>query len=305
LTGNELIVDSHHHFWDLSRFDYCWMPPGPNVLRRNYLPDDMKPLLERTGVSRTVLVQAHLSVDEARFLLDIAGGSDFVAGVVAWVDLTSRNVGRVLDELVQYHPLSTRVERGTGACPERSRRSEVPSPLVGIRHQVEDDPDEAWLSRPAAIRGLKEVAARGLTYDLLVRPQHLKYIPPLAEKVPGLRMVVDHIAKPPIARGEIEPWATDMAAVAAIPGIYCKVSGMVTEADHTRWKVEDLKPYVARVVELFGFDRLMWGSDWPVCLLAASYERALSSALEALGPISQEDRAKLLGRNAMEFYRLT
>lgn len=296
MTGNELIVDSHHHFWDLSRFDYYWMPPGPNVLRRNYLPDDMKPLLERTGVSRTVLVQAHLSVDEARFLLDIAEGSDFVAGVVAWVDLTSRNVGNVLDELVRHHPLSTRMERGTGG--------EVSSPLVGIRHQVEDDPDEAWLSRPTAIRGLKEVAARGLTYDLLVRPQHLKYVPPLAEKVPGLRMVVDHIAKPPIATGEMEPWATDIAAVAAIPSIYCKVSGMVTEADHTRWKVEDLKPYVARVVELFGFDRLMWGSDWPVCLLAASYERVLSSTLEALGPISQDDMAKFLGRNAKEFYRL-
>lgn len=275
------IVDSHQHFWDLGRFQYEWMPPGPSVLRRNYMPQDMVPLLERNSISSTVLVQAHQSVEEARFLLDLAETHDFIGGVVAWVDLTSRDVGRVLDEL--------------------TRRPK----LVGIRHQVESDPDDAWLSREAAIRGLKEVAARGLAYDLLVRPRHLKYIPPLAERVPDLRMVVDHIAKPLIAQQVMEPWASDMAAVAAIPSIYCKVSGMVTEADHRRWRTQDLRPYVAHVVSLFGFDRLMWGSDWPVCLLAATYDQVLQSALEAIGPMAQEDRAKLLGRNAIEFYRLT
>ncbi len=275
-----IIVDSHQHFWDLGRFQYEWMPPGPSVLRRNYMPQDMAPLLRRNGVSRTVLVQAHQSVEEARFLLDLAEANDFIAGVVAWVDLASRDVGRVLDELM--------------------RRPK----LVGIRHQVESDPDDAWLGREAAIRGLKEVAARGLAYDLLVRPRHLKHVPPLAERVPDLRMVVDHIAKPLIAQQVMEPWASDMAAVAAIPGIYCKVSGMLTEADHRRWRVQDLKPYVAHVVSLFGFDRLMWGSDWPVCLLAATYDQVLHSALEAIGPLSQEDKAKLLGRNALEFYRL-
>lgn len=225
-TPSGVVVDSHHHFWDLGRFDYYWMPPPPNVLRRNYLPEDLEPLLRETGVGRTVLVQAHKSVEEA------------------------------------------------------------------------------WLSRDAAIQGLKEVAAWGLRYDLLVKPQHLKYVPPLAEKVPDLKMVVDHIAKPLIAKGVMEPWAADIAAVAAIPGIYCKLSGMVTEANHASWTVDDLKPYVAHVVEQFGFDRLMFGSDWPVCLLAASYEQVFRSALDVIGPMSEEDRARLLGQNAVDFYGL-
>ncbi len=277
---NPPTVDSHHHFWDLERFDFEWMPPEPSVLRRSYLPRDPGPVLERNGVERTVVVQAHASVEEAEFLLALATGADFVAGVVAWVDLSSPNVGASLDRLGRM------------------------GPLVGIRHVVETDPDEAWLSRDASTRGLREVARRGLAYDLLVRPQHLKHVPRLAERVPELRMVVDHIAKPLIASGEIEPWASDIAAVAAIPGVYCKVSGMVTEADHSGWTVDDLRPYVAHVVERFGFGRLMWGSDWPVCLLASNYEDVRLAAIDSLGPMTNEDRDGVLGRNAAAFYRL-
>ena len=250
------------------------------MLSRDYLPDDLAPLLERNGVSRTVLVQADSSVEEAGFLLDLADANDFVAGVVAWVDLTSPHVGRVLDKL--------------------SRRPK----LAGIRHLIHEEPDEAWMSRDEVVTGLKEVASRDMAYDLLVRPQHLKYVPPLAEKVPNLRMVVDHIAKPLIAKGVMEPWAADIAAVAAIPGIYCKVSGMVTEADHSNWRVNDLRQYVAHVVEQFGFDRLMFGSDWPVCLLAATYDQVLNAVIAAIGPMSDEDQAKVLGQNAIDFYRL-
>ena len=274
-------VDSHHHFWDIEKFDYDWMPPPPSVLQRSYTPQDLSPHIERAGIGRTVVVQAHMSVEEASFSLDVAASNDFVAGVVAWVDLADPNVGDVLDGLAKRPK------------------------LVGIRHQVEDDPDEAWLTRVASVRGLKVVASLGLAYDLLLRPQHLKHVPPLAEAVPGLRMVVDHIAKPPIAAGEMQPWADDIAAVAAIPGVYCKVSGMVTEADHANWSVDDLKPYVSHVLDQFGIDRLMWGSDWPVCLLAASsYEQVLHAALEAIGPLSDDDRAKFLGRNATEVSRL-
>jgi L-fuconolactonase len=279
-TSADLIVDSHHHFWDLSKFDYYWMPPHPNVIVRNYLPEDLAPILKRNGISKTVLVQAHKSVDEANWLLDIAEANEFVAGVVAWVELTDPNVGGVLDALMK-----------------RPR-------LVGIRHQVEDDPDEAWLTRDASIRGLKEVADRGLAYDVLVKPQHLKYVPPLAGKVPNLRMVIDHIAKPLIAQGVIDPWASDIKAVADIPGVYCKISGMVTEADHANWIVDDLKPYVSHIVESFGFDRLMYGSDWPVCLLAADYDRMFKATLDAIGPMPDDDRAKFLGKNATEFYKL-
>ncbi len=274
------VVDAHHHLWDLDRFDYPWMPPGENVLRKTYLPEHLAPHLKRTGADKAVVVQAQHSVEEAGWLLDLAEANDFMAGVVAWVDLTSRNVGDVLDGLLQR----------TG--------------LVGIRHLVHDEPDDRWLLRDDVIRGLRELARRGLAYDLLLRPQHLQYVAPLAEKVPDLRMVVDHIAKPLIAAGTMEPWATDIAAVAALPSVYCKVSGMVTETDMANWTVEDLKPYMAHVIEHFGFDRLMFGSDWPVCLLAGTYKQVFEATLAAAGSISDDDRAALMGGNATAFYRL-
>jgi L-fuconolactonase len=273
-------IDSHHHLWDLSRFDYGWMPPGDSIIKRDYLPSDLEPLLEKNGIAATVLVQAHESVEEADWLLDLFAANDLIAGVVAWVDLASPDVSEVLDRLMA---------RGG---------------LVGIRHGAEHDPDQEWLTRDESIRGLREVAARGLAYDVLTRPHQLWQIPPLADRVPGLRMVVDHISKPPIATGEIEPWAADIAKVAAIPGVYCKLSGMVTEADHANWTPSDLKPYVKHILDVFGLDRLMFGSDWPVCLLAAKYDEVLAAALEAAGPLSAEDTARLLGGNAIDFYGL-
>ena len=276
----DVKVDSHHHFWDLDRMHYAWMPPGDNVLKRNYLPDDMRPLLKRNGIDRTVLVQAHESLDEARWLVDLAESDDFIAGAVVWVDLVDPGVGCVLDELMSR------------------------SGLVGVRHGVEHDPDQAWLTRPASIRGLRELADRGIRYDVLTRPHQLPHVLPIADKVPGLKMVIDHISKPPIADGGMEPWASDIARVAEIPGVYCKVSGMVTEADHANWKPDDLKPYVRHVVDVFGSDRLMFGSDWPVCLLASSYDDVVKAALEAVGGIGDEERTKLMGRNAIDFYGL-
>ena len=274
-------IDSHQHFWNTKRLDYPWMPPPPSVLQRNYLPAELEPLLKANDIDGTVLVQAHQSVKEANFLLDIAEANDFVAGVVAWVDLTSPDVGDVLDELMKRPK------------------------LVSIRHQVENDPDVAWLSREESVRGLREVAERELCYDLLVKPPHLKYVPALAEKIPELRMVVNHIAKPLIAEDIMEPWADEIAAVAKIPGVYCKVSGMVTEADHESWSVEGLKPYINHIVDIFGINRLMFGSDWPVCLLAATYEQVVGAVLEAMEPLSEEHTAKFMGGNATDFYRLS
>lgn len=279
-SSADTVIDSHHHFWDLSKREYLWMPPTPSVLRRNYLPENLQAIIQDSGVSKTVVVQAHQSIEESLWLLKFAEDYDFIAGVVAWVDLTDPEVGRVLDNF-----------------------NENPK-LVGIRHLVHDEMDDAWLMRDSVVRGLREVGNRGLTYDLLLRPNHIKYIPHLVEKIPELRMVVDHIAKPDIASGELEPWATDIAVVADIPGIYCKVSGMVTQADHSNWKIDDLKPYASHVLEQFGPDRIMWGSDWPVSLSAARYDVVLDAALKALGKLSGEDKMKFLGRNAEVFYRL-
>ena len=272
-------VDSHQHFWDIDRLEYPWMPEGDNVLRRSYLPEDLAPHLERAGISKTVVVQAQMTMDEADLLFDLAASADSIAGVVAWVDLTDENVGATLD-----------------------RMQEMPK-FVGVRHQVHDEPDERWLLRDDVVRGLRELAQRELAYDLLLRPPHLKHIPELADRVPDLRMVVDHIAKPEIADGRMEPWAEDIARVAEIPGMHCKVSGMATEANPDTWQAEFV-PYVAHVIECFGFDRLMWGSDWPVCLLVDGYEAIKDGAVTAVGDIGPGDYAKLMGGNAARFYRL-
>ncbi len=274
------IIDSHHHFWELKRFTYPWMPQGDSVLKRDYGPSDIAPLLKESGVDKTVIVQAHQSVDETRWLLKVAHDSSYVAGVVGWVDLTDPKVGNVLDEL---------------------QRDEF---FKGVRHIWHDEADDDWLVRPAAVRGLKEVAARGLAYDFLVRPQHLKYVPKIMEAAPDLRVVIDHIAKPHIKDRGVEPWLSDLRRVANLPGVMCKVSGMVTEADHKSWTHQDLRPYIAHVVGMFGWDRLMFGSDWPVCLLAGSYAQVIEAARSNLAWLRPHERDAVFGGNAAAFYRL-
>lgn len=280
MSNSSQVIDSHHHFWDVGMRDYQWMPPGESVLRRNYLPEDLAPALQQGGVDKTVIVQAHQSVEETTWMLDIAGNSDFVAGVVGWVDLTADDVGDTLDEL-QANPW-----------------------FKGVRHIWHDEPDDDWLARPGPVNGLREVAARGLAYDFLVRPQHLKYVPEIMDKVPDLRSVIDHIAKPLIAEKTVEPWLEDLREVANIPGMMCKVSGMVTEADMDNWTPDDLAPYVAHVLGMFGYNRLMYGSDWPVCLQAGSYQQVIGAARTTLSSLTPEESAAVFGENAARFYRL-
>jgi len=277
----EVVVDSHQHYWDLSRFDYSWMGPTLEVLRRDYLPQDLRPLLLAEGVHQAVVVQAHQSIAEARWMLELAKETDFIAGVVAWVDLTGAALGRDLDEL-QRHPK-----------------------FKGIRHLIHDEPDDAWMLRADVVAGFKELEARNIPYDLLVRPQHLRFVPQLREKCPQLRMVIDHIAKPLIAAGKMEGWDRDIERVAALPNVWCKLSGMITEANWQAWTPDDLKPYVAHVAKSFGYDRVMFGSDWPVCNLAGSYQRVVEALRQALGQLSAEDSAKVWGRTARQFYPLS
>ena len=280
MKSSSHVVDSHHHFWDVGKLEYQWMPPGESVLRRNYLPEDLAPELKQAGVDKTVIVQAHQSVEETMWLLDIAENNEFVAGVVGWVDLTAADVGDTLDEL-QANPW-----------------------FKGVRHIWHDEPDDDWLARPGPVNGLREVAARGLAYDFLVRPQHLKYVPEIMDKVPDLRSVIDHIAKPLIAEKAVEPWLEDLREVANIPGMMCKVSGMVTEADLDNWTPDDLAPYVAHVLGMFGYDRLMYGSDWPVCLLGGSYQEVIGAAKTTLSSLTSEETEAVFGKNAARFYRL-
>ncbi len=273
-------IDAHQHFWDLDRLPYPWMPPAPSPLGRNFLPEDLRPILDRNRFDGSVVVQAATHPDEADWLLDLADAQSFILGVVAWVDLIDSRVGETLDRL-------------------QSRRK-----FKGVRHPVHDEPDHLWLLRPDVIAGLQELALRGIPYDLLLRPQHLPLVPELADRVPELRMVIDHIAKPLIAQHVMEPWARDMERVAQISRIHVKVSGMITEADWKNWNAGDLKPYVEHVIGLFGPRRMMFGSDWPVCLQAGSWKEVLAGFTQAIGAQPAEVRDGLLGETAARFYDL-
>lgn len=277
------VIDSHHHFWNPASRVYPWMT-GLTPLQRAFAPDDLRPLIREAGVDAVVTVQTVAEVAETIEFLETAAATDFVAGVVGWVDLTDPAVAETLAALQ--------------ARPDGRK-------LVGIRHQVHDEADVDWLRRSDVQRGIRAVGAAGLVYDLLLKPPFIDAAVACAAALPEVRFVVDHIAKPEIARGEIEGWAAKMAPFAQMPHVACKLSGMVTEADWGRWTPTDLHPYVTRVVQWFGPDRLLYGSDWPVCTLAAGYVEVKRALELALGPIDVVTRDKIFGGNAERWYRLT
>ena len=254
--------------------------PNDSTLATDYGPAQLEPLAKTAGIDYTVIIQAVSSPDEARWLLELADQNDFIAGVVGWVDLTDPKVGYTLDEL------------------QRSKY------FKGVRHIWEGEDDPGWIMNSGAINGLHELTRRDLTFDFLAKPPNLPYIPQIMDQVPDLRAVVDHIAKPLIANHVVEPWLTDIRKVASIEGIHCKISGMVTEADHQNWTADDLRPYIHHALGLFGTDRLMFGTDWPVSTLAAEYETVTDTAREILRSLSPAAKADVFGGTATRFYRL-
>jgi L-fucono-1,5-lactonase len=284
MRGIHPRIDSHQHFWNPARTTYPWMVGDAlDPIRRPFTLDDLAPELEAQSISGTVLVQTISSEDETREFLELAGRSDLIWGVVGWVDLTSDRVGDDLDALLA----------GTGG-----------DKLVGIRHQVHDEGDPKWLDRADVRRGLLAVQERGLSYDLLVRSRELPAAIDTVTALPHLQFVLDHIAKPRIADGTDPEWQERMPGLAALPNVVVKLSGMVTEANWASWTPSDLKPFVASVVDWFGIERLLFGSDWPVCLLATSYEGVVRGLEEALGPLAPDERARVFGLNAVRVYRL-
>jgi len=277
--SNHPVVDSHHHFWEIDRFDYSWMPED-SPLAVDYGPSDLEPLIKKAGVDYTVIVQAVSSPDEARWLLELADRHEFIAGVVGWVDLTDLRVGDTLEELQQS------------------------SLFKGVRHIWESEDDPGWIVNSGAIEGLKELVRRDLTFDFLAKPPNLPFIPKVMDQVPDLRAVVDHIAKPVIAEHLVEPWLSDMRKVASINGMHCKISGMVTEANHENWTVDDLRPYVHHILGIYGTDRLMFGTDWPVCTLAAEYGSVADTTREILVGLNPAAKDDVFGGVATRFYRL-
>jgi len=278
------VVDAHHHLLDPARFDYPWLTPELATIDRPFGPDDLAPDLAAAGIDRTILVQTIASLEETRGFLATAATVPFIGGVIGWVDLTDARIDGTLDAL-----------RG-------GRGGEW---LVGIRHQVHDELDPEWLLRPDVRRGLVAVEAAGLAYDLLVRPREMPSALIVAREMPGLQFVIDHAAKPPIRTGATEPWASLLRPFGQLPNVACKLSGLVTEADPTTWRVADLAPYVRIALETFGAGRLLFGSDWPVCLLAASYADVVAAARQLTADLSAAERSAVFGGAAEAAYRLS
>ena len=278
-------VDAHHHLWDPGRRAYPWMDESVAAIRRPFGVADLDAAAGPEGFEATIAVQAVSRLEETGELLDVAATSGRVAGVVGWVDLADPEVATTLAALR---------DRPGGRA------------LVGVRHQVHDEPDPDWLLRDRVLDGLATVAAAGLVYDLLVRERELPAARVVAERLPELTLVVDHLAKPRIREGATNPWAGELAALARHPNVACKVSGLVTEADWNAWTPEQLVPYVRHAADVFGPDRLLFGSDWPVCLLAAGYAEVVAATEEALdrAGLTPAEREAVFGANARRLYRL-
>lgn len=276
-------VDAHHHIWDLTVREQTWMV-GPELdpVRRNFSIDELAPSAAAAGVTATVMVQTVSLEAETEEFLEVAESNDLVAGVVGWVDLTAPGVADALAGL-------------------RSRADG--SWLKGIRHQVHDEADPRWLCRDDVRAGLKAVAEAGLAYDLLTKTPQLPAAVETVAALPELTFVLDHISKPVIG-ADPEPWATELRSLAALPNVTCKLSGMVTEASWTDWKVSDLKPYVEIVLDAFGPDRVMFGSDWPVCLLAATYAEVVQAAEDLTADLTPAEQNAIFGDTARRTYTL-
>src|SRR5258706_10322993 len=273
-------IDSHQHFWDPARRTYPWMGYELDAVRRRFGPEDLEPLLQQASIDRTIVVQTVSSVRETGEFLSTAETHVFIAGVVGWIDLTDRTAARTIAQL----------KAGPGG-----------DRLVGIRHQLEDEADEEWLLRPDVDSGLSAVEDARLVYDLLVRKRELGAATEAVRRHPRMQFVLDHCAKPPVMRsGPDRPWQDAMSRLAELPNVACKISGLVTEAEVTGWSAEEIAPYIELTLTWFGRERCMFGSDWPVCLLAASYEQVVGVVSAVVG-----DDAEVFGGVAAKVYRLT
>jgi L-fuconolactonase len=277
-------IDAHQHVWDLSGRDQPWLDePANRPLRRSFGLTELAPQAAAAGVTSTVLVQALASAAETQELLELAAREPLVAGVVGWIDMGRPGVRDRIAAL----------QAGPGG-----------DLLVGVRHLVQSEPDPDWLTRPAVLKGLREIGSAGLSYDLLTLPAQLPAARRAASSVPELRFVLDHLSKPEIRRQRWQPWADEIAALASYPNVACKLSGLVTQVDQSTWSVAELRPYAEHALDTFGPDRVMFGSDWPVCTLAASYAEVAEVALTLTSRLSATERSDVFAGAAARAYRL-
>ena len=273
-------IDSHQHFWKYNAVRHSWITDEMSVLKRDFMPENLEAELKANGIDATIAVQADQSEEETLFLLQLAGRNTAIAGVVGWIDLCSPGAAKRMKFFAQFEKLR------------------------GFRHLVQDEPDDRFLVRDDFVRGIACLRQFGFTYDILIYPEQLPAAVELLARFPEQRFVIDHIAKPEIKTKSRSGWAVLMQNIAAHPNVYCKLSGLVTEADWAHWKKEDFWPYLDIVFDAFGPGRLMFGSDWPVCLLAGSYQQVVEIIEEYLQDCQADIKEKIFGGNAAEFYRL-
>ncbi len=272
-------IDSHQHFWKYDPVRDAWITPDMQPIRRDFKPDDLKPLLQAAGIDGCVTIQVDQSDDENTRLLEWASQNDFIKGVVGWVDLRSKDLDNRLAALTKHKKLK------------------------GFRHIVQAEP-EGFLLQPDFVRGVRKLVTLGFTYDILIYPKQLPEAVQFVRQLPDNRFVLDHLAKPPIRDGALEPWKKRISALASAGHVYCKLSGMVTEADWKNWKPTDFYPYLDAVLEAFGPSRCMYGSDWPVCLLASTYSSQRSVVEGYISKLSSAEKQAILGENAVTFYNI-
>lgn len=274
-----MIIDSHQHFWRLSERAGYWPPADLQAIYRDFSPSDIEPLLQRNGVRGTVLVQTLPTVQDTEYMLGLTAQNEFILGVIGWVDLEGPDAF---------------------ACIARLAKN---TKLKGLRPMLQDIADDHWIENPTLAPAIQAMQEHQLAFDALVLPRHLEPLLHFAEKYPDLPIVIDHAAKPLIADGLVEPWLSDMKKLAALPQVHCKLSGLLTEAGSTP-RAEMLKPYVDSIIDNFGPERVLWGSDWPVVRLASDYDSWLAMVMEFIAPLSLQHQAAILGDNAVRFYRL-
>jgi L-fuconolactonase len=274
-------IDAHQHFWLIERGDYDWLSQNSGILYNNFLPHHIAPTLKECGIDKTVAIQAAPTVEETEYLLDLYDQFDFIAGVVGWVNFDSSD----------FHKDFERLQKRKG--------------FVGLRPMLQDLDDDRWILKDQVKENIQRLVEVDFPIDILIYPRHIPYILELLDKFPSLRAVINHVAKPSIKDRELNPWKEEIKQLAFYENVMCKISGLITEADHTKWTVDDLRPYVHHVIQTFGENRVMFGSDWPVCLLAGSYKDVFEVFLSSMPKDTcSESLAMMLGENVARFYKI-
>lgn len=273
-------IDAHQHFWIFDPVRDSWITDDMAVIRRDFLPADLQPILQQNHIDGCIAVQADQSEIQNSFLLELASENDFIKGVVGWVDLRAKNIEERLDYYSQFENMK------------------------GFRHVLQGEEDRALMLKPEFMNGIGKLKKHGFTYDILIFPDQLQYVPEFVNAFPDQKFVIDHIAKPDIKNHKVADWAREMRTIAELDNVWCKVSGMVTEADWKNWKVDDFEPYLDVVFEAFGVEKVMFGSDWPVCQVAAPYKAMANIVTQYTSTLSLSEQSVFWGENAVNFYNI-